>query len=141
MKVLEISTGYLLVLDRGEEILDRLAAFARERALVGGVLWGIGAVENPVLAYYDRNAKAYHDRRFEGIYEITNLTGNLAWRGDAVVVHAHMTVSGPNFEAWGGHLKEARIGVTGEIFLHPLDRAVRRRLNPDFNLPLIDLED
>src|SRR4051812_12944967 len=48
---------YLLVFDKGAEVMAGLLRFATQHRLVGGSLTGIGAVSDATLAFFDRQKK------------------------------------------------------------------------------------
>ena len=50
---------YLLVFDRGEEVMKGLLACVKDKNISTGHLAAIGAVSSAVLGYFDREAKDY----------------------------------------------------------------------------------
>ena len=136
----EYSDGkvYLLRFDRGEEVMMHLLNWARERRLEGAFLSGLGAIENPHLGYFDAEKKGYIDKEFEGEFEIASLTGNLAWDDDDPIAHIHVTIAGPNFLAFGGHLYSAVVSGTVEIAVIPFGSKLERKYKEELNLKLLD---
>lgn len=130
----------LVVLPRDADVLDGIADAAREAGVEGGGFVGLGAIEGPRLAWFDRGAKRYRETALEGIWEIANLTGNVALHEGELRVHCHATLGGADCEARAGHLVGGRVGVTCEVVLSPWDGdPPRRRIDPAFDLPLLDL--
>jgi predicted DNA-binding protein with PD1-like motif len=138
MKTFKTSTGYVVRLDPGEEILGTLTGFVIDEEIAGGTITGIGAVKNTTIGYFDLHRKEYSKRRFSDDMELVNLTGNVTWVEGEPFVHAHATISGPDFVAHSGHLFEAEIAVTGEFLLHPTDRRILRAPDERTGLKLID---
>jgi len=138
MKEYSDGTNYLLRFDRGEEVITTLLRWAKERKLEGAFLTGLGAVENPHLGYFDAEKKGYIDKEFEGEFEIASLTGNLAWDDDDPIAHIHVTIAGPNFLAFGGHLYSAVVSGTVEIAVIQFGSKLERKYKEELNLKLLD---
>ena len=96
--------GYLVRLLRGEEVISSLTSLAEKEKIQSGFLFGLGAVANPKLGYYDMKTKEYQSETFEGEFEIVNLTGNISQLDGKPFIHAHMTISDEECRAFGGHL-------------------------------------
>lgn len=103
--------------ERGEAFLDALKEFLLEHSIFGGFFFGLGAMSDPVIAYYDLVKREYEAKRFAGTYEVTNCTGNVARSGDDVRIHCHITLTDPSFAAIGGHLQDGIVGGTIELYL------------------------
>jgi hypothetical protein len=131
--------GYFIRLQRGEEIIASLTSLAEKEKLQSGFLFGLGAVANPKLGYYDLKTKEYQSETFEGEFEIVNLTGNISQFEGKPLIHAHMTISDEDCRAFGGHLFSAQIHATGEITILDFSLAVSRKLDAEIGLKLLDL--
>jgi len=131
--------GYLVRLIRGEEIITSLTSLAEKEEIQASFLFGLGAVANPKLGYFDLEKKEYLSQVFEGDFEIVNLTGNISlWEGKPFI-HAHMTISDQECKAHGGHLFSARIHATGEITIIDFGLPLTRKLDQQIGLKLLDL--
>lgn len=131
--------GYLVRLLKGEEIISSLTSLAEKERIQSGFLFGLGAVANPKLGYFDLQAKEYRSRTFEGDYEIVNLVGNIASLDGKPFIHAHMTISDAECKAFGGHLFSAQVYATGEITIIDFGLPIARRLDEQVGLKLLDL--
>lgn len=129
----------VIVLPRGERVLDGIAEACRESEIVSGSLMGIGAIELPRLAWFDRWEKAYRERTFEGVWEIASLIGNIAQFEDDVRLHCHAVISDRNCNTHGGHLTAGVVGVTCEVTVVPYADPLMRSMDPECALPLLDL--
>lgn len=129
----------VIVLPRGADVLAGIVGAAAEAGVESGAFTGLGAIENPRLAWFDREEKTYRERDLAGVWEIASLTGNLTRYAGAPRIHAHVTLSGPGMEALAGHLAGGVVGVTCEVALTAWDPPVTRRFDPAVGLPLIDL--
>ncbi len=139
MRSRKIETGYLLRLEFGEELLTTLESFIKKAQIKGGFFTGLGGAQSARLAIYryDTDNK-YHGHDFAGPLEISNLTGNIAWAQDELMLHAHATISGVDFNASAGHVQSMVIAGTCEIMLFEFGRLDRKR-DAQTGLKLLDL--
>jgi predicted DNA-binding protein with PD1-like motif len=128
---------YLLVFHTGQEVIDGLLAFARKHNLVAGHLTGIGAISHAVIGYFDPQKKAYLWTPEKEQAEVLSLTGNLALYNNEPFFHVHVALGLRDGSARGGHLFEATVRPTVELFLTASARAVRRKVDPETGLPLL----
>jgi len=129
---------YLLVFHTGQEVMKGLVAFARRHALVAGHLTDIGAISDAVIGYFDPQKKTYLRIEEKGQAEVLSLTGNLALRDNEPFFHIHVALGLRDGSARGGHLFEATVRPTVELVLTTYARPVRRRVDPETGLPLLD---
>ncbi len=141
MRVLKVDGRLLIRLDRGESVIGSLQSFMKMRTIPGGTLTGLGAADVMTVAFYDVGKKEYRTRRHEGLIEILNLTGNLAWRGSEPRVHVHVSAAEETAGAFGGHLVEARVSASVEISLVPTTVRITRSQDEAIGLPLLDFPD
>jgi uncharacterized protein len=124
--------NYLLVLRRGQPLIASLVAFMAKEKLPGASISGIGAVQNTEVAYYDIVEKKYKYKKFEGSMEVLALQGNLGYFENKPIVHAHITLAGPDYTVYGGHVKEATVSLILEIFITPTTKPITREWNKEF---------
>lgn len=140
MQYRSFDEGWILRLETGEKVVETLHTFLDEHGITSGDIRGIGAVRWATLGYFDQESGAYQDRRFDGGYELLSLLGNVSLKSDgSVFAHVHTTLCGSDFQVIGGHLFEAEVGPTLEIYLRTAGEDVRRRAVPGQELELIDL--
>jgi predicted DNA-binding protein with PD1-like motif len=137
--------NYLIRLERGEKALESLRDFADRHPIGFAVIRAIGTFEHVTLGYYNAVDKTYQEKTMGGTpgetLEVLNLSGNIAKGEDGGwIVHAHVTVSRPDYTTLGGHLVEAIVGPTLEVVVQTLPATIRRRHDPDTGLNLWDLE-
>lgn len=133
--------SFLLVFATGDEIVSELLRFANERKLVAGHFTAIGACEGVVLAYFNLAKKEYEKNSVDEQVEVMSLAGNIAVHDGQPKVHAHIVIGKRDFTAYGGHLIEATVRPTLELFVSEIPFAIRRNTDPVTNLPLIDLKE
>ena len=129
---------YLLEFRTGQEVMKGLLAFARKHKLVAGHLTGIGAVSDAVLGYFDPQKKAYLRNHEKGQAEVLSLTGNLAVYDNEPFFHVHVALGLRDGSARGGHLFEGTVRPTVELILTTYSKAVRRKIDTETGLPLLD---
>jgi predicted DNA-binding protein with PD1-like motif len=129
---------YLLVFRSGQEVMQGLLGFARKHGLVAGHLTGIGAISDAVIGYFDPEKKAYMRIHEKGQAELLSLTGNLALADNEPFFHIHVALGLRDGSTRGGHLFEARVRPTAEVVLTTYPKPVRRKIDPDTGLPLLE---
>jgi predicted DNA-binding protein with PD1-like motif len=115
-----------------------LLAFARKHGLMAGHLTGIGAISDAVVGYFDPEKKVYLRIHEKGQAEVLSLTGNLALSDGEPFFHVHVALGLRDGSTRGGHLFEAMVRPTVELVLTAYSRSVRRQLDPDTGLPLLE---
>jgi len=115
------STGYWLVLEKGEEVKSAIEEWAKKEGIAGAAIFGIGAVEDIELAAYMPKTRQMARKKFPGAHELLCLAGNISESG----LHAHIAIAGSSFRVHGGHLERARIAALGEFFIIPSSRLSR----------------
>jgi uncharacterized protein len=138
MQSFETKQGYVVRLDPGEELLGTLTRFVTEAGIQGGVIRGIGAVVKTTLGYFDLHEKTYDKREYPDDMELVSCDGNITWLDGAPMIHAHATISGPDYVARSGHLFGAEIAITGEFFITPTSLKINRAPDERTGLNLID---
>ncbi len=131
--------GFVLKLTPGEEVLDSILGFARDRKLQGAELRGIGAVNHARVGFFLPAERRYDSREFRENLEVVSLLGNVAHTAQGPMVHAHVVLGRSDLSLVGGHLLAATVSVTLETFLIPTGRRLERTLDPRFNLNLLRL--
>ncbi len=128
----------VIVLGRGTPVLEGVADALREAEVVSASLMGIGAIDHPRLAWFDRYEKQYRERTFDGVWEIASLIGNATQFQDDIRLHCHAVISDRNCNTCGGHLTAGVVGVTCEITVVPYGDPLLRSIDPECALPLLD---
>lgn len=122
MKFVFDDFNYTLKFEQGELVVEQLTRFVREQNIRGGWVVGLGGLAWAELGFYDLNTQEYSWTKFDETLELANLTGNIAWSDDSPALHLHATISDTSLRANGGHLKEAEVGGTVELFIHAWDK-------------------
>lgn len=131
--------SYIIRLEKGEEIIKSVSKFCATNNIRNAGISGIGSVENPKLAHYRMDKKKYSEKQLKGIFEIVNMTGNVALFDDSPLVHIHAVVSDDSMKAMGGHLVEGKCSATVEIVLEKFNTAHRKHHDKKVGLALWDV--
>jgi len=129
----------LLVLDRGDTAPAVLTEFAAAHEIRGAHFTALGACERAKIAYWNASTKKYEEIEVAEQVEVVSLIGNIALGEDGKPrVHAHVALGKRDGTLIGGHLLEARVYPTLEIFLTIVDVTIERKTHAETGLALID---
>ena len=137
MKFKKDNGRYLLVFDKGDNLIKLLDEFVLSEGIQGGIIRALGGVTNVVLGFFDTDKKEYLKKEFNGLYELANLVGDISLVDGKPFCHLHAVISDIEMCSYAGHLFGAEISVTGEVIVTPGDR-VERRFNEEIGLNLLD---
>ena len=137
MKQIETNSAMVVVLNRGEELHQKLQELVKTTDLKAAWLSGLGGVMNVTLGYYDIEEKSYHWKEFNEALEIVSLTGNLSIKDGEPFWHVHGVFSGANYAAISGHVKQMTIGLTGELLIQPFQAPLIRSHDETTGLELL----
>ena len=126
-------------LDIGENIVECIKSVARLYDVKSAIVSGIGATDKFTCGVFNPVTREYKENHFLGTYEILSLCGNLTQMNEEPYVHLHIIVGDENCASIGGHLIEARISATAEIFLQIIDQPIDRIRDDDIGLNLLSL--
>ena len=127
----------LIKLEPGDRVVSSLLQLARERALPGGLVRGIGAVKHARIGFYRPDRKAYDERELSENLEVVSLMGNLAHGDEGPILHAHVALGRSDLSLIGGHLFEATVSVTLEVAIDPTTEQIERAFDSRFDLNLL----
>jgi len=134
-------SGNLIALrvDRGEEIVSCVKAVCEKEEVHFGSISGIGAVDHAVVGLYHVADRRYESSALDGEMEMTSLLGNATEKGGQVYLHFHAAFAKADGQVVGGHLNEARVSGTAEIFIHSAPGSIGRKTDPATGLNVFDL--
>jgi len=138
MKYKKSGNVYIVKIDKGESVIEKLMEFAENEEIVSGKISGIGAIFDPVLSYFDVSKKEYRTKEFHGEYEMASCLGNIALKDGEVFIHLHVVLSDGDFKTIGGHLNSAKISGAGEFFIIPTIE-INRKYDDNVGLFIWDL--
>ena len=123
-------------MDRGEEIVEKLKELALKENIRLANINALGAVDDFTVGAYDVKEQKYNSNRFQGVYEIVSLTGSINTMNDEYYSHLHMSAADETGKTVGGHLNEAHISATCEMFVWLIDGEVDRYKDEETGLNL-----
>lgn len=139
MKYTQDGSSYIVRIDRGEDVMAKLAEFARETDIGSASITGIGAASEVELGIYSAEISAYKHYTYTGDLEIISLTGNITKKDGAPHVHLHSVVSDGKDVTVGGHVERCIIVGTSELRVHTLEKTYSRKLDEETGLHILDI--
>jgi uncharacterized protein len=131
---------YALIFDKGDEVTEGLLKFARSIEISAGHFTAIGAFESSTLGFFDPERKDYLKIEFNEQMEVLSLVGDIALKESKPEVHAHVVLGRRDGTAHGGHLIRARVWPTLELIVTESPEHLRRVIDDETGLALIDPE-
>lgn len=131
---------FAVILETGDEVMNCVAAFARQEEISAAAITGIGAFSRAVLAYFDWEKRQYQERAFEEQLEVASLIGDIAEdeQGEPAL-HIHLVLGRRDFGALAGHLLSGLVRPTLELVVAESPAHLCRREDPETGLALIRL--
>ena len=130
----------VVILESGEEAFAALTEFANETGITAASLTAIGAFENATVGWFDRAAEQYRRIPVDEQCEVLSLIGDVAEGQDGPSVHVHVVLGLSDGTTRGGHLLEGRVFPTLEVIIREAPAELRKVMNPDIGIALIDLD-
>ena len=137
MKYNKDGQTFLLVLVKGEDIVEVLTQFAMEQEMKFGSVSGIGACDNVTLNFYNLDTQKYEAREVNEALELTSLLGNISHLDDKPFAHLHGTFGTRDFKTLSGHLTKAVVSATAEIVIQMTNLDVNRTHDEEIGLNLL----
>ncbi len=130
-----------LRLVKGEEITAALAALAAKENISAASVSGIGAAGRATIGVLRTSDKQYMKRELCEDMEIASLTGNISVGANGKpYLHLHVVLGGIE-NVYAGHLNEAYVSATAEIFVTVFGAPIGRYYDEDTGLNLMNFED
>lgn len=126
-----------LIFETGEEVMKGLESHARRAGIKAAHLTALGAFRSATLAYFNWETKEYDEIPVEEQVEVTSLVGDIGTHEGEPAVHIHCVLGRPDGSAITGHLLEAHVRPTLELFLTAYDDELPRSIDEESGIPLI----
>jgi predicted DNA-binding protein with PD1-like motif len=133
--------AFALVLDKGDEAVQRITDFARDNEISGASLTAVGGCSEVTLGYFDPQISDYRSTDFCEQMEVLSLLGDIATKDDDAVVHAHIVLGRRDSSTVGGHLQKLKVFPTLEIVITETPTRLRKRVDPTTGLALIAIDE
>lgn len=139
MNYKKVGSTYVVRLEIGEEIITSLTALCEKENIAFAEISAIGAVDRAVMGLYNISEHQYRQKTFEEPMELVSLLGNVSKKDVKPYIHLHAVVSNEECRTFGGHLNEAVISVTCEMFVKTFDGEMNRRICDKTGLNIFDI--
>lgn len=143
MKYIKDVSSYIVRIDRGEEVLDKLNEFIKETDIKAATITGIGASSEVELGVYSVKKREYIKNKYEGEFEILSLIGNITQDAGDAYIHLHIMISDGLAQGAGitvgGHLNKCIISGTCELRIDECENAYQRKVDDETGIKIIDI--
>lgn len=143
MRYIKDGTSYIVRIDRGEEVLDKLNEFIKETDIKAATISGIGACSEVELGVYSVKNREYIKNKYEGEFEILSLIGNITQDAGDAYIHLHIMISDGLAQGAGitvgGHLNKCIISGTCELRIDECENAYQRKVDDETGIKIIDI--
>ena len=129
---------YAVIFGKGDEVLSGLLDFADEYQVTSGHFTAIGALSGATVAWFDDQKKMFHEIPINTQVEVLSMIGDLALYQGKPAVHTHMVVGDRDGKTTGGHVIEAFVFPTLEVFVTVDPTPLHKKYDPETDLTLID---
>jgi predicted DNA-binding protein with PD1-like motif len=131
---------YVVVCDPGDEAVSALTQFAQAEGLEAAQITAVGAFEHAIVGWFDRVARDYRRIPVDEQCEVLSLIGDIAVGQDGPILHVHAVLGLSDGTTRGGHLLEGRVFPTLEAVVTEAPAQLRKVMQPDIGIALIDLD-
>jgi uncharacterized protein len=133
-------TTYALIFGKGDEVMSGLTEFAEAQKLTAGYFSAIGALEHATFGWFDGAKKAYRNIPIEQQAELISLVGDVGLINGKPQIHAHGAVGFSDGQVRGGHLLQAFVWPSLELFFTTFPPTLTKKKDLETDLYLFDLK-
>jgi predicted DNA-binding protein with PD1-like motif len=141
LKQEQAARTFVVVLESGDEVIHSIEDFARLNGIQAAHFTAIGAFSQATLAWFSLERKDYDHIPVNEQVEVVSLVGNISMYEGHPQVHAHVAVARRDGAGMGGHILEAYVRPTLEIFVTELPGRLERKKDPETTLPLLHIDE
>lgn len=139
MRYQRFGDRYMLRLDSGEPVLQTLLGFLDTATIPCANVSATGGVNRVRLAHWNEQTGEYDVRTFTEQLEVLGFQGNAAMKGGAPYLSLEGVFGRADFSVIGGHVAEAWVHPTLEVWFRTEGVGVMRRHDDASGLDLLDL--
>jgi len=127
MNYLEVEGGreFVARLDHGGDWRAQIEAFAADEGVTSAFFFGLGAVQDAEILYYDQSDKEYYPVEFDEPLEMAACMGNVSDLDGEPFAHTHAVFSRDDGSTVAGHLNSATV-FAGELYVRTFDAELER---------------
>ncbi|MDS0282554.1 PPC domain-containing DNA-binding protein [Haloarcula onubensis] len=134
----ETAQEYVCRLDHGADWRGEIEKLADEEGVDAAFFYGLGAVQDAEVWFYDQDRQEYDSMVFSEPLEVAACVGNVSWLEGERFAHTHAVLSRPDGEAIAGHLNSATVWA-GEVYVRAFDTHLEREHDEPTDLDLWEL--
>jgi len=116
---------YVARLEHGRDWRGQIEDFAAEEGIDAAFFFGLGAVQDAVLYFYDQDTQEYEAIEFDEPFEVAPAVGNVSWLEGERFAHTHVALSREDGSTVAGHLDSATT-FAGELYVREFDAELER---------------
>lgn len=132
-----INSDYILKLEVGDKVHETILDFCEKENIQTGWITGLGAVKDISLGYYNLSTRKYQFQKYDEVYEIVGLIGNIALVEGNPFLHIHTSISDGENKTSSGHLEYATVAVTLELRVTSYKEPITRLFEEAVGLKLL----
>jgi predicted DNA-binding protein with PD1-like motif len=133
---------FAVILEKGDEVLSSISAFARKEHISAAQITGIGAFSDVTLKYFDWHRKYYRKIPVREQVEVASLIGDVALDPEGQpAIHIHLVVGCKDGAALAGHLGEAHVRPTLEVIINEQPSYLQKTSDSETGLALINVKE
>ena len=130
--------NYAIILAKGDEVMSGLTDFARQNKVTSASFTAIGAFSHATVAWFDDGRKEFKLIPIEQQVELVSMIGDIALVNDQPAVHTHVAVASSDGTVRGGHVINAFVFPTLELFMTVYSTPLHKESDKATGLKLID---
>jgi predicted DNA-binding protein with PD1-like motif len=134
----ETTEEYVCRLDHGADWRAEIESLADDEGIDAAFFYGLGAVEDAEVWFYDQDRQEYDSMVFTEPLEVAACMGNVSWLDGERFAHTHAVLSRPDGEAIAGHLDSATVWA-GELYVRAFEQSLERAHDEPTDLDLWEL--
>jgi hypothetical protein len=122
-------------MSHGKDWRAQIEAFAAEQEVDAAFFYGLGAVQDAELYFYDQEAHEYYPETFDEPLEVAACIGNVSVLDGERFAHTHVVLSRADGSTVAGHLNTATT-FAGELHVREFETYLEREHDPVTDLDL-----
>jgi hypothetical protein len=126
---------YVARLEHGRDWRGQIEDFAAAEGIDAAFFFGLGAVQDATLLFYDQDDTEYEAVEFDEPLEVVPAVGNVSWLDGERFAHTHAALSREDGTTVAGHL-DAATTFAGELYVREFDARLEREHDPVTDLDL-----
>ena len=136
MEYKQMGNHYVMRVDPGEEILEKIGILCKKENIRVGSAVGLGASNRAVVGLFDTVNKVYKKKELTGPMEITSMVGNISTKDGETYLHFHVNLCDEEMRIQGGHMNACYVSATAEITVTKSEGTVERSMDEEIGLNL-----